>query len=254
MTRSRGHALTTVVTLLALLGVAAAAPPAPDPCGHHGPPRSREDHEKGNWAGYEALGAIDEFHDVEARWRQPAAMCASGRATYATFWVGLDGARPEEGDNTVEQTGTGAWCAPDGRVEYYAWYELFPTDIVDYNDPVRPGDQLQAEVRALSHDCFELFLRDFTQKWTQITYARHPPRDTALLNCAEVIAEAPGPRSTLLTDFGSVRFTDSLVNMRPLGSLNHRSVTMVTPDRRTARAVPGPLTRGKDFSVDWEDY
>ncbi|GAA1961608.1 G1 family glutamic endopeptidase [Kitasatospora viridis] len=246
----RALALTTAAALLAVLGAAPPAVAAPVHPWH--PRRHAPDTDKQNWAGYEALGKTDEFKHVEARWRQPAVECTPGIATYAAFWVGLDGARKEEGDNTVEQTGTGAWCGPTGRTEYYAWYEMWPQDLIEYNDPIRPGDDLQAEVRALSHERFELVLRDFTQKWNEITYATVRPRDEALLNCAEVIAEAPGPSSTRLADFGRVRFTDSLANGRPIGELDRRAVTMATEKPRTVRAQPSVLSAdGRDFTVTW---
>jgi hypothetical protein len=252
---SRKLALATTATALAVLVAAPPAPSASAASGHpgrYGPARPLGDSSSINWAGYETVGAPGQFNHVEARWTQPTAACTPGQETYAIFWVGLDGA--QLGDTNVEQTGTGVDCEDDGSVEYYVWYEMFPDGPVLYNDPIRPDDHVQAEVRALGGDVFELVLRDFTQKWTEITYAKPPSGTGAVRNSAEVVAESPGDGSLLLTDFGRVSFTDSLVDMRRIGSLNPDKVAMLARDGKGTRAVPSPLTNDKDFSVAWKDY
>ncbi|MFD0350596.1 G1 family glutamic endopeptidase [Kitasatospora aburaviensis] len=124
----------------------------------------------GNWAGYLVSGEPGSFTVVEARWTQPAADCADAPYdTIAAVWVGLDGT--DGGKGTVQQTGTSSECVEDERV-YNAWYEMWPGVAVEYNDPVEPGDRLWARVEYIGNDTYELFLRNITKKWTEITYAK----------------------------------------------------------------------------------
>ena len=73
-----------------------------------------------NWAGYDATGGG--FTSVTASWIEPSIPASYSPATYAAFWVGLDG---DGSSNTVEQTGTAAY-SESGSVYYYAWYEMYP--------------------------------------------------------------------------------------------------------------------------------
>ncbi|GAA1961602.1 G1 family glutamic endopeptidase [Kitasatospora viridis] len=242
--RSAPRSLTTAAALLALL---AAAPPAQAAPGQRAAVRNI------NWAGYDTTGPPGTFDHVEARWTQPSVDCTPGDENWAIFWVGLDGA--QEGDTNVEQTGSGAHCETDGSEDYYVWYEMFPEDPVLYNDPIRPGDDLQAEVRALDDGRFELVLRDFTQKWNHFTYARPRNGTRAVRTSAEVLAEVPGPAGHRLADFGRVRFTDSLVNGRPIGERAPKASIMYSPGSDTVRALPSPLTGGgRNFTVTWKAH
>ncbi|GAA2136055.1 G1 family endopeptidase [Kitasatospora kazusensis] len=250
MRLSRHLALVTAAALLTVLGAAPPASAAPGHRRHHEPAQAVVNQTSANWSGYWVRGAQNQFSVVAARWTVPEATCNSNTVTFSDFWVGLDGA----GTKTVEQTGTSVNCNPVGTPEYYPWYEMYPADPVVYNDPVMPGDEMQAQVRYLDDGRFELALRDWTQKWFEITYATPPSGSTAMRATAEVIAEVPGD-GYRLTDFGSVLFTAARVNGEPIGDLAPDKVTMVVPGTTIPRAIPSALTGdGKDFSVAWQTY
>ncbi|MGW6916646.1 G1 family glutamic endopeptidase [Kitasatospora sp. NPDC054939] len=249
MRTRRPLALTASVALLALLGsvVPAAAEPRDAHPRHHRPPLAGTvAAASGNWAGYEVVGAADAFTQVSASWIQPTATCGPG-ATNADFWVGLDGAA---GGNTVEQTGTGAYCRGGGRVEYGAWYEMYPDGPVYYNDPVKPGDQIRARVTYLDDGSFELVLQDVTQNWIEITRKKPTHGRPVLRRSAEVIAETPGD-SGPLTDFGTLRFSRAQVDGTPIGNLDPIRVHMTRQGGGGRRATTSPLTDGTDFTVTW---
>jgi hypothetical protein len=197
-----------------------------------------------NWAGYVAAGTAGAFTRVSASWAEPAATCGAGE-TFSSFWVGLDGA----GTDTVEQTGTEADCANDAAT-YQGWFEMFPSAPVFYDNPVHPGDAMSASVVANGGGSFTLTLTDSTQRWTKTT---HQTSDTAQLGSAEIIAEAPSDGTVLpLSDFGTVKFTDALINKEAIGDLNTIALTMESADN-AAEATPSALTGGGDFTITFDN-
>ena len=66
---------------------------------------------------------------MTATWTQPKVK-ARVAATYAAFWVGLDG----DGSHSVEQIGTMGYTS-GGRAYYVAWYEMYPAAM----QPIRPA-------------------------------------------------------------------------------------------------------------------
>jgi hypothetical protein len=167
--------------------------------------------------------------------------CTSA-ATYASFWVGIDG----DGSNTVEQTGSEVDCA-GGRPQYFAWYEMFPAFPVNYTNTVKAGDSLHASVTA-SGTTFTLKISDTTQGWT---HTQHKTLSSAHKHSAEVIAEAPSSGGGVLplTNFGTVKFTSALANGTSIGTHSPDRITMVSGS--TVKAKPSKLTSGQNFSVVW---
>jgi hypothetical protein len=195
-----------------------------------------------NWAGYADAGTPGTFTRVSASWSEPAVSCSAAQ-TFSSFWVGLDG----DGTNSVEQTGTEADCA-DGAASYQGWYEMFPAAPVFFNEPVQPGDAMSASVVANGGGSFTLTLADATQGWSKVT---DQTSATAQLGSAEIIAEAPsdGNGDVLpLSAFGSVAFTDALINADPIGTLNTTEITMESAGN-AAEATPSAIANGDDFTV-----
>jgi hypothetical protein len=197
-----------------------------------------------NWAGYVAAGTVGAFTTVSASWAEPTATCGAGE-TFSSFWAGLDGA----GTDTVEQTGTEADCA-DGAATYQGWFEMFPSAPVFYDNPVHPGDAMSASVVANGGGSFTLTLTDSTQGWTKTA---QQTSDTAQLGSAEIIAEAPSDGEVLpLSDFGTVNFTDALINNEAIGDLNTIALTMASAEN-AAEATPSALTDDDDFTVTFDN-
>jgi hypothetical protein len=163
-----------------------------------------------NWAGYAAFGPA--FKSVRGTWVQPTAQCFSRATSYtgASFWVGLGG--NQDDSYKIEQIGTEADCNSDGSPDYYAWYELWPSDShVLGRIEVLPGDRISARVE-IGDSSVRLTLDDVTagQHFSRTFPMRRPDGSSA-----EWIAEAPadavrhGDRITALTDFGTIRFSSA---------------------------------------------
>lgn len=164
-----------------------------------------------NWAGYEATHGSSDFSAVSGGWVQPAASCTSQSPTYSAFWVGLGGGA--QSSSALEQIGTQSDCTAGGTARYYAWYELVPKAPVRLDMKISPGDRMYARV-TVSGTTVRLSLQDQTTGGSVDKTLQMSDPDTST---AEWVAEAPSQcmSSTQdctplpLTDFGSVRFTNS---------------------------------------------
>jgi hypothetical protein len=199
-----------------------------------------------NWSGYASINAT--FTDVKGSWVQPAATC-SGKSTYSSFWLGLDG----YSSGTVEQIGTEADCSK-GKPVYYAWWELFPGASREINlFTVTPGTTYTAEVRT-DGDNVTLTLSGGGNSPESLTLGL----GAASLSSAEWIAEAPSIcgktcRELPLTNFGSVNFSGALANGGPIddSAWNFDPLTMVAGNG-TVKATPSSLDpTGSSFFVTW---
>jgi hypothetical protein len=193
-----------------------------------------------NWSGYAATGAT--FNSVSASWVQPAGKCTS-KTTYSAFWVGLDGYK----SSTVEQTGSEVDCS-GGSPVYYAWYEMYPANPVNFKNTVSPGDQFTASVTAVG-DSFTLKIADSTRGWSQtITKTLASAKKSS----AEVIAEAPCCTEAggilPLTDFGTVDFQNSMANGSAIGHSTHVKINMGGGGSKDTTST---LSNGENFSDTW---
>ncbi len=114
------------------------------------PPQVQQSSGLYNWAGYAVTGS--KYTDVKGSWVQPAIItCGKKETSLAAFWVGLDGVSP----GTLEQIGTAAACK-NGKISYYAWYEMVPDNPVTIFTGLQSGDNIQAEVSYQGNDQFKL--------------------------------------------------------------------------------------------------
>jgi Peptidase A4 family len=192
-----------------------------------------------NWAGYVVTGGP--FTSVVGTWTQPSVKCASGDQ-YSGMWVGLDG----YSDSTVEQTGTEADC--DGKTaSYYAWYEMYPENLVVYSNPVKPGDSMSGSVTFSGTSTFTLTIKDLTQGWTKtsVKSLAGAPRSSA-----ECIVEAPDSGGVLpLADFGTAQFTSCVVDGTSIVSQKPIVIDMVSGSGTLEAQTTA--TTGSGFSVKW---
>jgi hypothetical protein len=202
---------------------------------------SHQQAESTNWSGYEATTGT--HASVTASWTQPAGICRSGDQ-YAAFWVGLDGAN----DSTVEQTGSEVDCVGQTAV-YSAWYEMYPRGPEYYANTVRAGDHFRAKVGYLGNNRFTLQIQDDTQGWIHTTSATMA--GTAR-SSAEVIVEAPGGDGVVqpLTDFGTVSFTDSVVNGSALSNAGGLTQVIMINDGFVPKDSVSSLNE-ENFSATW---
>ena len=199
----------------------------------------------GNWAGYDVTGGG--FSSVSASWVEPAIQSDDSSDSLASFWVGLDG----DGSATAEQTGTAA-CAQNGRITYYAWYEMYPAGEVPIASlTVSAGDLMTATVTSNGSGQFTLAIADATTH-RSFSVTRQTSPVTAP-SSAEIVAEAPTDASVggllPLADFGKVDFTGCAVNDRPVGAFARRQIDMVGKDGSPLAAASTLSSDGASFSV-----
>jgi hypothetical protein len=220
----------TVLAAAAILGAASAASAA-----SAAPPASQAARATSQlspgWYGYVVTGA--KYTSTTADWTMPALHCGT-QTTYAAIWTGLDG----YSSNTVEQIGAEAFCS-GGTAAYFGWYEMYPASQVDFSNPVKPGDRLDATVTYNGSNAFTLTLDDLTQGWM------HNVKQTlagAARSSAETIVEVPGTLSCAPPQ-ALAAFTGDTVDGTALGSLNPVKVTGDDPH------IVVSAVSGKTFSV-----
>jgi peptidase A4-like protein len=149
----------------------------------------------------------------------------------------------------VEQIGTEGDCDGDFPV-YSAWFEMFPNAPVFFNEPVKPGDIMEASVTAEGAGVFMLTLFDMTQNWSQVT---QQTSTAATLGSAEIIAEAPTDdgQITPLSNFGTVVYAGAAINNAAIAAPIDQ-ITMDSAEGVTL-AVPSAISGGVgNFSVGWD--
>jgi hypothetical protein len=159
------------------------------------------------WAGYVARSSLlvpqATVTSVSGSWIVPAIPATSGD-TYSGVWVGIGGF----GENTLIQAGTLQQCA-DGRVTYYAWYELLPALAVRISDlRIRAGDTISASIRLVdeAEDTWSVEINDVAGGESfRRTFVYNSSRLSG-----EWIVERPtiNQRVSNLSDFGSVTFSE----------------------------------------------
>jgi Peptidase A4 family len=206
--------------------------------------------ESTNWSGYAVTGATGAYTSVSASWTEPTATCTSsgrgrrGSASYAAFWVGLDG----YSSSSVEQTGTDSDCSGT-TPEYYGWYEMYPAYPVNFTNTVRPGDAMSASVTFSGTETYTLVLHDATQNWTQTIVKNQ----TGLArSSAEVITEAPSSNTGVLplANFGTVSYSTSSANGTSLGSQNPVQIIMINSSGQDKDSTSA-ISSGGAFTNTW---
>jgi hypothetical protein len=197
-----------------------------------------------NWSGYAAASGT--YTSVSATWTQPAGTCTSA-TRYSSFWVGLDGYN----SNSVEQTGADTDCS-GGRPQYYGWYEMYPSPSYSFGNTISAGDTMSASVVYQGSNSYKLTLSDATKGWSVNTTKTlsGAPRSSA-----EVIIEAPCCTSSggvlPLADFGTVNFSNSLVDGSAIGNSSPVEITMVNNSNQDKDTVSS-LSGGENFSATWQ--
>lgn len=194
-----------------------------------------------NWSGYAVTGGT--FTTATASWIQNAASCTSGDGeTDMSPWVGLDGFS----SSTVEQTGSSADC--DGSsVDYYAWYEMYPANVVVINKTVKAGDSFTGTVTHTSGTKYTLTLTDHTQGWTNTVSKSISADDSS----AEAVMEMAANN---LTKFGTDPFTSFTVDGSPVGSFTGSQYTIYQMEIENGSTLcdsTSALTGSENFTTTW---
>ncbi|HEV7448991.1 MAG TPA: G1 family glutamic endopeptidase [Candidatus Paceibacterota bacterium] len=189
-----------------------------------------------NWAGYTATGGT--YTAVGATWTIAAPATTTTLSTDAT-WIGVGGVR--RGD--LLQAGTQA-ASENGKVQYWAWYELLPDYQQTIPMAVHGGDRVKVSLTQLVDDLWQLSFYDLTTgNEYQKTITYHSSRASA-----EWIEEMPVVTSkgqeifAPLSNFGSVTFDDAYATTggvpKTLQKLRAQSVAMVSRQGHVVLATP----------------
>jgi hypothetical protein len=194
-----------------------------------------------NWSGYAVTGGT--FTTATASWTQSAITCTKGDGeTDMSPWIGLDGYTSE----TVEQTGSSGDC--DGKTaDYYAWYEMYPANVVVINKTVRAGDRFTGTVTNTSGKSYKLVLQDITQDWTNTVTKSLSADDSSAEAVMEMAANS-------LTKFGTDPFTSFTVDGQPVGSYTGSPYTIEQMEIQVNNTLcdsTSGLTSEENFTTTW---
>jgi hypothetical protein len=157
-----------------------------------------------NWSGYADSPPTtggSTYTSVSGTWRVPSAKCPASGVALAAFWVGLDGFS----DQTVEQDGTIVECVY-GFAFYLDWWEMYPTNAIQVENLVSPGDLISASV-SFNGSAYVLALTDNTSPADSFTTTQSCGTTACDNASAEWVAEAPENGATgkleKLANFGT---------------------------------------------------
>jgi len=168
----------------------------------YNPPSFKVSH----WSGYIVASDLQNrspvVSGVSACWTVPE-IKPSENDTFLGVWVGIGG----YGEETLIQTGTEQEYV-NGRVVYYAWYELIPDYLVRIPKiHVQAGDIVTASISLLEEDTntWVIEIADVTRGER---FKRNVVYNSSRLS-AEWVVERPKVNGTIstLADFGNVTFT-----------------------------------------------
>jgi hypothetical protein len=194
-----------------------------------------------NWSGYAVIGST--FTTATASWTQPAITCTKGDGeTDMSPWVGIDG----YSSKTVEQTGSSGDCN-GATPDYYAWWEMYPRNVVLIKDTVKPGDKFTATVTHTTGTDYSLVLKDITEGWTHSTTQSLKAKDSS----AEAVEEMAAPH---LTKFSTDPFTGFTVDGKAIGTYTGSPYTIEQMEIKVKGTLcdsTSGLTDNENFTVTW---
>ena len=204
------------------------------------------------WSGY--MVAPDSqtplVTSVSGSWTVPQVK-PSENNTFLGVWVGIGG----YGEDTLIQTGTEQEYL-EGRVSYYAWYELLPAHLVRIPSlHVRPGDLITASVSLVSQNAnrWSIEINDVTrsEQFTKVVVYN------SSMQSAEWIIERPLVNDSIstLANFGNATFTDCKATINgvtgTIGNFSYSQLIM-HEDGDTPLVSVSPLNEmGSGFTVTY---
>lgn len=156
-----------------------------------------------NWTGMQLDGA---HTSISAQWTVPTARCSATRDGMIDQWIGFGSG--DSWKDPLNQTGTSAACE-NGVASYWAWWEQYPADPVNYSDPVRAGDVMTSSITAPEgSQNYTMTLRNVTRHWSRTVAVTGPDTGTQV----EVITELHTPTALSTT----ITYDKVLVDGKPL--------------------------------------
>jgi hypothetical protein len=193
-----------------------------------------------NWSGYAIKGKKGAFQRISGEWIVPYVK-PTAKPTYSSAWIGIDGFR----NSSLIQTGTGHESV-DGRVQYYAWWEILPAAETVIPLPVSPGDRIRATIVKIRRGKWCITLCNLSKPWTFRTIQRYNGPQTS----AEWIMEAPqvGGNVAALAQVSPTRFSCCRVNGKS-PRLTPADGGIMIQNKLTIAVPTSPSARGDSFTV-----
>jgi len=205
------------------------------------------------WSGYVAMSNLllrqPVVTSVSGSWTVPVVNSSDGDA-YSAAWVGIGG----YGENSLIQTGT-LQGYRNGRVTYYAWYELLPNTAVRIQSmDVQPGDAITASVSLVDSNQ-TLWLIELSDITSGESFSRTFRYNSSRLS-AEWVVERPTVAGNItdLANFGSVTFRNCTATVENTAGTvsNFPGYQLVMYDDQTQLVKVSALNRdGSSFTVSY---
>jgi hypothetical protein len=206
------------------------------------------------WAGYIVASNFQNRQpvasSVSASWTVPEVKTSENN-TESAAWIGIGG----YGDKTLIQTGTDQQCV-NGRVSYYAWYELIPDPVVRItNMRIRAGDTITASINLTNKaaSAWSIEINDVTRG---ATFKEAVFYNSSRLS-AEWIVERPTVNGNIrtLADFGSVTFSNCTATIEnstgTVSSFPYNQLVMYTSQDVQLVTVSPLYSDGSSFTVNY---
>ncbi len=202
----------------------------------------------GNWAGY--VAARGHYSAVGASWVVPT-LSATTTLMTDVAWVGIGGSKSKD----LIQAGTHS-AVQNGKVQYWAWYELLP----DYQKPiplaVMGGDEVEVSLTEIAPGLWYLsFVNETTGAHHSQTFEYRSRNNTAeWIEEMPVVYDNNGVRAYApLSEFGTITFSDAYATVNgertSISDARAGAVTMVSKlNKKVVLAVPQEIV-GDGFTV-----
>ena len=207
-----------------------------------------------HWAGYlvslDIQNRSEGVSSISASWIVPEVKVSENN-TFSSVWVGIGG----YGEQSLIQAGTEQQCV-DGKLEYFAWYELLPytiTTVPSLN--IQPGHSVTVSINLLN---------DNESTWllslTDVTNGRHFQKNVfynSTRKSAEWVVERPMVKGVIstLADFGNATINNCTATINGVtGSVSdfiYSPVIMVDSNDTELTSVLPLNSDGSSFTVSY---
>ncbi len=207
-----------------------------------------------SWVGYVVASNFADPQayviEVRATWVVPKVNVSAGDG-YSSAWIGIGG----QFDKSLIQVGT-EHDALKGEEAYSAWYELLPDFAIKIPEiDLLAGDTVIASIALINSDINEWKIQ-ITDVTNGQSFSKNVIYNSTRLS-AEWIVERPTVNNQIsrLSDFGSITFTDTYVNINhvtgTITSFPFSQVHMTNAQNTRLTSVSAISSDGSSFTVNF---
>ncbi len=222
-----------------------------------------------NWAGYVATRG--EFSGVGATWTVPKLAATTTLMTDVT-WVGIGGSKTKD----LIQAGTHG-VVQNGRVQYWAWYELLPAYQQVIPMTVSAGDSVSVLLSEVAPDIWLMSVSNLTTgavysktveyrskhssvEWIEEMPMIHNKQGTQLYAPLSEFGKVTFSKAFAIVDGKQLSLEDAKARATSMVAKNSKKISLATPSELTedgfsvvrSGAIPSPATASKKHAKEWE--